>query len=161
MPGRGRGRQVITSKEYTGPLRRPGEKPATTSTSQDGGKYSSSAPSESEKGERVLYYFPQLNLEIWLNNIYKQILYGTRLKASIHCLNLDLLIIQFGSFIFLDLLIILYAIWSVVTVFSLGSYITFKFEFYPDQTVAEYKLKLIIIQMRLSQQVILNFAFVS
>ena len=37
----------------------------------------------------------------------------------------------------------------------------FEFEFYPDQTVAEYKLKLIIIQMRLSQQVILNFAFVS
>lgn len=37
----------------------------------------------------------------------------------------------------------------------------FEFEFYPDQTVAEYKLKLIIIQMRLSQQVILNFAFVN
>lgn len=32
----------------------------------------------------------------------------------------------------------------------------FEFEFYPDQKVAEYKLKLIIIQMRLSQQVILN-----
>jgi len=39
----------------------------------------------------------------------------------------------------------------------------FEFEFYPDQTVAEYKLKLIIMQIRLlkRQQVILNFAFVS
>ena len=32
----------------------------------------------------------------------------------------------------------------------------FEFEFYPRQTVAEYKLELIIIQMRLSQQVILT-----
>ena len=58
MPGRGKGRQVITSKEYTGPLRRPGEKGETTTTSQDGAKYSSSALSEREKGEKMLYYFP-------------------------------------------------------------------------------------------------------
>ena len=58
MPGRGRGRKGITSKDYTEPLRRPSEKQETTSAAQDGGKYSSSAPSESEKGEKMLYYVP-------------------------------------------------------------------------------------------------------
>ena len=58
MPGRGRGRRGITSKDYQEPLRRPGETRETTSTAQDGAKDSSSALSESEKGEKMLYYFP-------------------------------------------------------------------------------------------------------
>ena len=58
MPGRGRSRRGITSKDYQEPLRRPGEKGETTSTAQDGAKYSSSALSEIEKGEKMLYYFP-------------------------------------------------------------------------------------------------------
>lgn len=49
MPSRGRSRRGITSKDYQEPLRRPGEKKETTSTAQDGAKYSSSALSESEK----------------------------------------------------------------------------------------------------------------
>ncbi|XP_073259438.1 polyadenylate-binding protein-interacting protein 1-like [Porites lutea] len=49
MPGRGRSRRGITSKDYQQPLRRPGEKQETTSTAQDGAKDSSSALSESEK----------------------------------------------------------------------------------------------------------------
>ena len=49
MPGK---KGVITSKDYQAPLRKPGEKRDTSST-QDGGKDSSSAISESDKGEKM------------------------------------------------------------------------------------------------------------
>lgn len=48
MPGK---KGNITSKDYLGPLRKPGEN-LETATTQDGGKDSSSAPKESEKGEK-------------------------------------------------------------------------------------------------------------
>ena len=44
------GKKGLTSKDFQGPLRKPGEK-GDTSTTEDGGvKESSSAPEESEKG---------------------------------------------------------------------------------------------------------------
>jgi len=49
MPGK---KGFITSKDYQAPLRRPGKKRDTLST-QDGGKDSSSATSESDKGEKM------------------------------------------------------------------------------------------------------------
>ena len=49
MPGK---KGNITSKDYKVPLRKPREK-QDSSTTQDGGDDSSSAPSESEKGKTV------------------------------------------------------------------------------------------------------------
>ena len=47
MPGRGRG---ITSFEYKGGLRRPGEQRTASSSSQDGDKHVTSAAEQNDRG---------------------------------------------------------------------------------------------------------------